>query len=331
MMKIVRVLIVILILSGGAIKAQDFHLSLYDAGPLFLNPALTGVVDAQARIHAQYRNQWSSVAYKPFTTALISADMPKGKWGYGVQIINMRAGVGNYNVFQFLASAAYALSIDKDKNHNITFGLQAGITQKSIREDKYSYDEQYNKKGGGSFDQDFQSNENFTRQSQILPQVNAGFMYFYTKQQSWVNPFIGLSVMNLTKPRETFFDQNNHLPMRFNIHFGTRVNITEVLYVIPKILLMKQSKAFEQTYAVDAGYFLKQGKLYILAGYTFRAKDASIANIGVRKENYILKFGYDFNTSTLKTATKTRGAMEIAFTYIMGKEKIEKIKHCPRL
>lgn len=330
-MKVLRVLLVALIFGSSGVNAQDFHLSLYDSGPLFLNPALTGVVDAQARIHAQYRNQWSSVAYKPFTTALVSADIPKGKWGYGVQVMNMRAGIGNYNVFQFLASAAYAVPIDKDKNHNVTFGLQAGITQKSIRENKYSFDEQYSTKGGGSFNQDIDNNEDFTRRSQILPQVNAGAMYFYTKQQSWVNPFAGVSVFNLTKPRETFFDQNNHLPMRFVFHLGTRVNITEVLYVIPKVLIMKQTKAFEQTYAIDGGYYLKQGKLYILAGYTFRAKDASIANIGVRKENYILKFGYDFNTSTLKTATKTRGAMEIAFTYLMGKEKIEKIKHCPRL
>ncbi len=47
-----------------SVKAQDFHLSMYDAGPLFLNPALTGVVDANFRVHAQYRNQWKSVAYK---------------------------------------------------------------------------------------------------------------------------------------------------------------------------------------------------------------------------------------------------------------------------
>ena len=329
-MKTLR-LLVIIILSGNLLKAQDFHLSLYDSGPLFLNPAMTGVVDSKARIHAQYRNQWSSVAFKPYTTALISADIPKGKWGYGVQVINMRAGIGNYNAFQFLFSGSYSVPFDKAKNHNLSFGLQAGITQKSIRENNFSFDEQYNHTSGGSFDQSYQTNENFSRISQILPQLNAGLMYYYTKQQSWVNPFFGVSGFNLTHPKETFFDQNNHLPLRLNVHLGSRVNISEIFYVIPKILIMSQGKAFEQTYAVDAGYFLKDAKLYVLAGYIFRAKDANNANIGIRKENYILKFGYDFNTSTLKTATNTRGAMEIAFTYLMGKEKTEKLKHCPRL
>lgn len=330
-MKKLKLLIVLFLFAGSSFRAQDFHLSLYDAGPLFLNPAMTGVVDATARIHAQYRNQWSSVAYKPFSTALISADMPKGKWGYGIQLINMRAGIGNYNVFQGMLSAGYTLPIDKNKSHNISFGLQAGITQKSIREDQFSYDEQYNKKDGGYFDQSAQSNENFSRQSQLLPQVNAGLLYYYTKQQVWLNPFVGVSAFNLTKPKETFFDQANYLPIRYYMNAGTRVNITEVLYVIPKILIMMQGKAFEQTYALDAGYYLKQGKLYLLAGYVFRAKDANIAYIGARKDNYILKIGYDFNTSTLKTATKTRGAFEIAFTYLLGKEKTERVKHCPRL
>src|SRR5688572_28124627 len=109
-----KILVSLAILTGltQLVKAQDFHLSMYDSPPMFLNPAFTGLIDAKARIHAQYRNQWSTVTFKPFTTALISADIPKGKWGYGVQIINMRAGIGNYNAFQFLLSAAYAVQID---------------------------------------------------------------------------------------------------------------------------------------------------------------------------------------------------------------------------
>ena len=328
-----KIIITLAFLTGltSLVRSQDFHLSMYDAPPMFLNPAFTGLTDSKARVHAQYRNQWSSVTFKPFTTALISGDIPKGKWGYGVQIINMRAGIGNYNAFQFLLSGAYSVQLDKNKLHNLSFGLQAGITQKSIREENLSFDEQYNHKNGGYFDNSTSSSENFTRQSQILPQMNAGILYYYAKQQSRINPFVGVSGFNLTHPKESFYSQNNNLPLRFYIHCGTRVNITELIYVIPKVLVMKQGKAFEQTYAVDGGYYLKAGKLFLLAGYVFRAKDASVANIGFKKENYQLKFAYDFNTSSLKTASKTRGAMEIAFTYLVGKEKINKIKHCPRL
>jgi type IX secretion system PorP/SprF family membrane protein len=325
------IILFVFIFTGSIIKSQDFHLSLYDSGPLFLNPAMTGLIDSKLRVHAQYRNQWSSVAFKPFTTALISGDMARGKWGYGMQIINMRAGIGNYNAFQALFSTAYSVPVDKQKFHGLSFGLQAGITQKSIREDKYTFDSQYTTLDGGSFNQGIDNEENISRISQILPQLNAGFLYYYSKQQALLNPFLGVSGFNLTKPKETFFDQNNHLPIRVNIHTGVRVNITETFYVLPKILIMSQGKAFEQTYAVDAGYYLQNGATWLIGGFVFRAKDASIVSLGVKKLDYTLKLGYDFNTSTLKTATKTRGAFEISFTYLMGKDKIQKIKHCPRI
>lgn len=312
-------------------NAQDFHLSLYDSGPLFLNPAMTGLVDAKFRVHGQFRNQWSAVAFKPFTTALISGDMARGKWGYGGQIINMRAGIGNYNVFQFMGSTAYSVPIDKNKHHGLSFGLQFGFTQKSVKEERYSFDNQYVAVGGGTFNKDIDNSEDFKRISQILPQLNAGFMYYYSKQQSLLNPFLGVSGFNLTHSKETFFDQPNRLPIRYTIHTGVRINITEEIYVLPKILIMKQGKATEQTYAVDGGYYLDKGKMYFIAGFVFRAKDASIISGGIKKEEYTLKLGYDFNTSTLKTVTNRRGAYEISLTYLMGKEKMKKIKHCPRI
>ncbi|MBP7807991.1 MAG: PorP/SprF family type IX secretion system membrane protein [Bacteroidia bacterium] len=330
-MKKIFLYIVISVVFIGKSKAQDFHLSLYDCGPLFLNPAMTGVIDAKFRVHAQYRNQWNSVAYKPYNTALISADMPKGKWGFGIQIIEMRAGIGNYNVFQGMLSAAYTVPLDKKKFHQLSFGLQGGFTQKQVEYKLYTFDNQYTSTNGGSFDTGLPTNEKFTRQSQILPQLNAGLLYFFSKQQSRLNPFIGVSGFNLTQPKETFFDQANHLPIRIYGHGGVRVNISELLYVIPKVLVMSQGTAFEQTYAFDAGYYFKNDKFFLLAGFTYRAKDASIVYAGFRKDNYIFKFGYDFNTSTLKTASKTRGAFEISFTYLAGKKNLKEVRNCPRL
>lgn len=330
-MKKVILYIVISVFFLGKTKAQDFHLSLYDCGPLFLNPAMTGVIDAKFRIHAQYRNQWNSVAFKPYNTALISADMPKGKWGFGIQIIEMRAGIGNYNVFQGMLSASYTVPLDKKKFHHLSFGLQGGAAQKQVEYKLYTWDSQYTSTNGGSFDTDLPTNENFNRQSQILPQLNAGLLYFCSKQQSRINPFLGVSGFNLTQPNETFFGQSNRLPIRIYAHGGVRVNISELLYVLPKVLVMNQGTAFEQTYALDAGYYFKNDKFFLLAGFTYRAKDASIVYAGFRKDNYILKLGYDFNTSSLKTASKTRGAFEISFTYLAGKKNLKEVRNCPRL
>ncbi|MBA3663729.1 MAG: PorP/SprF family type IX secretion system membrane protein [Bacteroidetes bacterium] len=326
-----KYILVFCIGAASLIKAQDFHLSLYDAAPLFLNPAMTGLVDGKMRAHAQYRNQWNAVAYKPFTTALVSFDVPKGKWGFGGQVSNMRAGIGNYNVFQLLGSVAYAVPLDKNRFHNLSFGLQAGFTQKRMEYQVFSFDNQWSTKDGGSFDKALSNNENFNSQVQFQEVVNAGLLYFYAKQQSRINPFFGLSAFNLTQPKESFVGGSNRLPMRYYAHAGVRVNVSELLYFIPKVLIYAQTNIVQQTYAIDAGYYFKGEKFYALAGYVMRVSDASVGYIGFRKDNYIMKMGYDFNTSSLRGTSKSRGAFELSLTWLGKKGKNQEIKNCPRL
>jgi len=331
MNKLNKYLIILFLGSIASSKAQDFHLSMYDAAPIFLNPAMTGLIETRMRAHAQFRNQWNVLAYKPFTTSLISFDVPKGKWGFGGQITNMRAGAGNYNVLQLLGSASYAVPIDKNKYHNLSMGLQAGFTQKRIEYQVLSFDSQWTTNNGGSFDKSMSNGENFTGNSEFQEAVNFGALYYYGKQQSRINPFLGISAFNLTRPKETFVGGSNRLPRRYYSHAGVRINVSEILYVIPKVLIYNQARIIQQTYALDAGYYFKGEKFYALAGYTFRVNDASIVYVGLKKDNYIFKMAYDFNISTLRGISKTRGAYELSLTWMGKKTKTTEIKNCPRL
>jgi len=312
-------------------RGQDFHLSMYDAAPLFLNPAMTGLIESKMRAHLHYRNQWNALAYKPYTTALASFDLPKGKWGFGGQISNMRGGFANYNVLQVLASAAYAVPVDPMKYHNLALGLQAGFTQKSVEYQLMTFDSQWSTASGGSFDKSIPSNEPFQKSVQFQEQVNFGALYYYGKQQTRFNPFAGFSIFNITTPKESFLGGKDRLARRYYYHLGMRVNISEILYVIPKMLIYTQAKINQQTYAIDAGYYFKGEKFYALAGYTFRVNDASIIYAGLRKDNYIFKLAYDFNVSSLRGVTKTRGAYEISLTWLGKKAKNSEVKNCPRL
>ena len=324
-------LIALVSITIGKTNAQDFHLSMYDAAPLFLNPAMTGVFDSDWRVHMHYRTQWKAVNFKPYTTGAVSFDVPYKKWGFGGQIINYHAGIGNYNALQFLGSVAYTNPIDVNKYHNISMGVQLGGTQKSIEYQLHTFDNQYTTSNGGGFDNSVDPGEAFGGQSIIIPDLNAGIMYYYSKQESKVNPFIGFSIFNLLTPAETFFSGPNKLPMRLYTHIGTRVNITELIFVLPKVLIMKQETFFEQTYALDAGFYLKSAELYLLGGVVYRNKDAMALYIGARKSHFIGKIGYDFNTSTLQSASSGRGGFELSFTYMKQKYKPKKEKICPRL
>lgn len=328
--------------------AQDNHLSLYDAAPISLNPAMTGVFEGDWRIHGQYRSQWKSVNFKPYQAALISFDIPVKKWGFGLQINNFRAGIGNFNAIQGIASVAYTTSIDKNKNHNLSFGVQGGITQKSVEYQLLSFNNQYTTNNGGEFDMSISSQEDFAGQSLVIPAVNAGFLYFFAKKESKMNPFIGFSAFNLTEPKESFIDPGaeNKLPMRFYGHLGTRINWTELFYTLPKVLVMNQRTFWEQTYALDAGYYLKGSDLYLLGGGLFRTvglpvsikneaakihEDAMVLYLGAKMEDITVKVGYDVNVSSLSTVSSGRGGFEISVTYVNRKKKPSTEKICPRI
>jgi type IX secretion system PorP/SprF family membrane protein len=326
----------IIILSIGLLslfnaKAQDWHLSMYDAAPVFLNPALTGVVEGEWRVHAQYRNQWNSVNFKAYNTALLSFDMPYKRWGFGGQILNARGGIGNYNHLQGVASAAYTVPLNRKQTHLLSFGVQGGVSQKSVEHQLHTFDNQYTTTNGGGFDNGIANGESFNGQSFIIPELNAGILYYYARQQSRLNPFIGVSAFNLLTPEESWYDVSNKLPMRYYAHVGTRINITETIYLIPKALYMMQEPFTELTYSVDAGFFLKSSELYILGGLTFRNRDAFIASIGAKKANYIAKVSYDVNLSQLASASSYRGGFELSFTYMHQKKDKKTVKICPRL
>ena len=64
------------------------------------------------------------------------------------------------------------------------------------------------------------------------------------------------------------------------------------------------------------GVFLKKNELYMIGGLIYRANDAGIASIGLKKENYIARVSYDVNLSTLTAASTGRGGFEVSFTYM---------------
>ena len=58
------------------LRAQDVHFSQQYAAPLFVNPAMTGLMQGDVRGSVIYRNQWASaMTGTPFRTIYGSADM----------------------------------------------------------------------------------------------------------------------------------------------------------------------------------------------------------------------------------------------------------------
>ena len=316
----------------GALSAtaQDFHLSQYDAAALNANPGMTGVFKGDYRLHGHFRTQWMAIATQPFTTGLISFDANRGKWGWGIQAANFRAGTGSYNVISILPSAAFKIPFGQRKYSFFSIGAQAGIFQKSIKISALTFGDQYSPYNGGQFSNS--TAEAFGDANQLNLDVNVGIMYYYAKPGIRVNPFGGVSMYHVNRPTESFIqNQGNKLPFRYQAIAGARVVITNKIAVIPKVLWQHQEKANELTFSALGQFYLESYDLFLLGGGTYRNKDAAILEFGIKYGQWTGRFSYDINTSTLNNATNGRGGSEISVTYIFNRPNPNPVPTCPKL
>ncbi|MCC7301049.1 MAG: PorP/SprF family type IX secretion system membrane protein [Bacteroidia bacterium] len=335
-----------LFLAGTMMRSQDFHLTQYDGASLNVNPAMTGLFEGYYRVHAHYRTQWSAIAHHPFQTFAGSFDMPLGKFAAGGQLMDYRAGTGNYNVFSFLASGSYDLILDKEKEyHHISMGAQLGFIQKSIQFSKLTWDEQYSYSNGGYFDTSIPSGETMGDEGIFMPDLNAGFIYYYAKDAVRVNPFFGYSVRHLTRPKESFYGTDNRLPIHHTFHGGVRFSINDKLQLLPKFLLLRQTNAREFTFSVHGHYYLKEQDVFLIFGPTFRLSgpvtakenfyhsedDAIVMEMGLKMGPWIYRLSYDINTSSLNPYTNHRGGLELSVTYTGRRTGPQRANNCPRL
>ena len=87
---------------ASVLQAQDLHFSQFFNAPLTNNPANTGFIpDADYRIGASYRNQFSSILAAPYKTISIFGDaqilrnqLQNGWLGLGGFILSDVAGSG---------------------------------------------------------------------------------------------------------------------------------------------------------------------------------------------------------------------------------------------
>ncbi len=329
MKKRLLLILAISIIAGQA-KSQDFHLSQYDAAALNANPAMTGVFKGDYRIHAHFRTQWMAVATKPFTTGLVSFDMNKGKWGFGGQIANLRAGTGSYNVVSILPSVSYKIPFGEKKYSFITVGGQVGMFQKSIRISQLTFADQYSIYGGGTFANP--TLETYGDANTMNLDVNLGVMYYYAKPENMVNPFGGFTMYHVNRPSESFIeDKTNKLPFRYEGILGARVVLTNTISLMPKMFFQLQEGAGEITYTVIGQFYLKEYDLFLFGGPTYRNRDAAILEFGAKYGNWIGRFSYDINTSSLNPVSNGRGGTELSVTYIFNRPNPNPVPTCPKL
>ncbi len=333
-----KILVAVLLLSALLVKpakAQvDPHFAQYYAYPLWLNPALAGVIDGDYRLTGNYRNQWANFG-KPFSTAGVSFDAPTDKnVGLGITALNMAAGDAGYNYFNAMATVSYTgVKMGRNGTTQLTAGIQAGLINRRVDQSKFQMGSQYNPVMG--FDPNIPSGETLRATSSTVFDANAGLLLFDGNPNHRFNPFIGVAGAHLTQPKDPFVAESKdskNLPIRYLVHGGSRITLSDMLSITPHGLYMRQGNAEEIVGGVY-GQVKVNPEFDLLLGGNYRVNDAISPFAGFHYKNFTLGLSYDANTSNLRRLASGSNAFELSLSFIGRKRRIMQPEYfiCPRL
>src|SRR4051812_46147158 len=133
-------------------NAQDLHFSQFFNSPLTTNPANTGFIpDADYRLGASYRNQYSSILSSPYKTMSVFGDaqllrnqIENGWLGIGGVILSDVAGSGGLRSTKIYGSLAYHQQLGASSL--LSAGFNVGWANKRVDPGKFTYPSQFNGK-----------------------------------------------------------------------------------------------------------------------------------------------------------------------------------------
>jgi len=317
---------VALVFSLNTVQAQDIHFTQFNAAPLSINPAFTGNFSGQYRLAGIYRNQWASVSV-PFKTYGVSYDAPlvydlsvDDYLAGGIQVYTDKAGDGNLTNFSALASMAYHKFLGADANKSLSVGFQGGYTEKSIDLSRLYFGSDFS---NGTFNPGSSTVQNTLNNKVNYFTLNAGINWAHSVSNNF-GYSIGFSGMNLNQPQESFEKTPKSdvgLGMRYAAQVGAIGYLNDKFSIRPAVLYQSQSTATEIIAGNEFNFIVGDAEVRsyatsVFAGAWYRTGDALMVTGGFEYKGVRIGLSYDYNTSTLKTASNGNGGFEIAVRYV---------------
>jgi type IX secretion system PorP/SprF family membrane protein len=252
-----------LLLMGPQIFAQDHMYSQFFNSPVYLNPALNGQFQGDLRMNLIYRNQFTSVPGGfNYITASIDYNIPQ--FGGGIGLIFTRGSEGAAGLIKNNIAGVYSYSVGSD-DFVLSFGLQAGITNRSVNYGKLVFSDQIDPQFGYIP----------STPTSAEPPLFDNRFYFDAGLgiNLAVSSFnIGGALQHVNRPNESFTGTPAKLPMRGTAHVSYRLDLNpdanldedEKSFLIPSVILYKQASA----QSVNAGLQFKRKS--INAGLWYR-------------------------------------------------------------
>ncbi len=329
---------IVILMSAAVLPAQDIHFSQFYMSPLNLNPAMTGVMNCNHRIVANYRNQWASIlkqnAYNTYS-ASYDQKLAVGRYDYfglGGTFWGDKAGESEFATLQARLSGSYAKKMGgyRRKAHYLVFGADLGVSQRSINSQALKWPSQND--GQGRYDPT-QPGEIIDDPNFLFLDMSAGILWFSVFDED-NNFYFGGAFSHLNRANQSFDNQDIPLYSKFTFHAGGEFMVAKRFGLIPGVVTFFQGPSFQVNAGNSFKFLLGNSRRYHQAfqiGAWARVAnklesgklvDAFILSTRFDYEQFTIGFSYDINTSSLYTASNGNGAFEFSLVYkICGPER----------
>lgn len=320
-----------------SLHAQDLHFSQFFNSPLTINPANTGFIpDADYRIGANYRTQWSKIMTVPYKTTSVFLDaqlfrdrLENGWLGLGAVLLTDVAGSGSLRSTKIYGSLAYHQMLGFSSL--LSAGFNVGWANKRIDGSKLKFPDQFD---GKFFDNSLPTSVVLNKNNVSYLDIQAGMNYAYFPQENiYINA--GYSIHHVNRPKETFFSDNSsegRIPMRHIAFLNAILKLNDKLIINPNVYFTTQAKATELVVGLNGNYNLSAaGEKQLLAGVYYRLGDAIVPMVGLEVYNVKFTFSYDVTISKLSKFNGYRGGSE--FSLIKKgfyPDNVEHVTLCPK-
>ena len=314
-----RFIIILVVLISFKANSQDVHFSQFYETKALINPALAGYQDGDYKVQMHRKSQWESVSipFNTFSFAFEAKEFVKDI-SIGIQFLNDIAGDSRFKTNGI--NIVIAKKTEVNTTDNISIGFLLGSYQRLIDFSDLVFNDE-----------------------EIIPNKNINFIdlgigivhEFEVNSKTTLHS--GISAFHLNKPNQSLLGSNNiQLPVNSKAHASLIYYYNSYLQIKPSAYSAVQGESSEFIYGTDFNYLLANSStetLVLRAGIFNRNKDAIISRFGIKIDNFDAMVSYDINTSSLNSASNSKGGFEFSVSYqwsVSKPIKSQKIKVCPK-
>lgn len=326
----------LLVLFAGNSYGQGMHFSQYYNAPMLLNPANTALMsDADYRLGANYRSQWSSVpvpfnTFSAFGDCQILRNQNLTNWmGLGMAMFTDKAGDGQLALGRYEGFVSYHIQTGNYSMFSV--GLSGAYVQRSVDFTKLTFDRQWD---GFRFDPGAANGESGYQARTSFIDIGAGVNYaYYPNEFTYIK--LGAGVAHVNQPIESFYKDENKILMRPTVNLDGIFITSETFTINPSVYYTRQGNAQELVYGMKCKAYIGEDNIgnptNLLFGVYSRLNDAIIPVLGFEWAGVRLMTSYDFTLfSKLAGAVKSKGALELSLIYEGLYSRDRDKMNCPR-